>query len=83
MAVCVDELDCLLALFAGQVGKAFCDGRVLEGDVFDAIAGALLPSRNPTAAEIAVAVKDHHGLGRWGGDADHGEVLTEPESEVN
>src|SRR6266404_7449428 len=58
MSVRVDKLDCLLALLASQFGKAFSDTCVLERDVLDAIAGALLPTGDPATAEIAVAVED-------------------------
>ena len=79
----VDELHGLLALLASQFRKARCDGWVLEGDVFDAVTGALLPARDPATAEIAIAVEDQYGLGGWRSDAGHVEVLTEPGSRVN
>src|ERR1039458_1765216 len=60
----VDELHRLLALLTSQFGKTLRDSRVLERDVFDAFAVGLLPAQNPAAAEIAVTVEDHHGLGR-------------------
>ena len=57
-SVGVDELHRLLALLTSQFGKTRCDGWVLEGDVLNTVTGVLLPPRNPTAAEIAVAVED-------------------------
>src|ERR1035437_9965253 len=75
----VDKLHRLLALLTSQFGKTHRDGWVLEGDVFDAITGALLPARDPATAEIAVAIEDHHGFDWCCGhtsDLAHGGSLT-------
>ena len=69
MAIRVDELHRLRALLTSQFGKTRRDSRVLEGDIFDTITGALLPPRDPATAEIAVAVEDQDGFGRWCCDA--------------
>ena len=67
-AVRLDELHGALELLARQFGKTGRDGRVLKGEIINAMAGGALPAVNPKGAEIAIAIENHQWLGRRGSD---------------
>jgi hypothetical protein len=63
-AVRQDEMDGLLEVGQGDFGELGGDGWVLEGEIIDRAGGGEFPAGDPTAAELAIAVKDQQGPGR-------------------
>jgi hypothetical protein len=63
-----DEMDCRFELSAKDFRKARCDRRILKWQIVQAVLGYVLPTANPHAAEVTVAIKDHEWL--CGGQCD-------------
>ena len=63
-AVGQDQVDGLLQVLAGNFGKPAGQRFVLEWKIIHRLAGGVFPTRDPTAAELAIAVKDQQRFGR-------------------
>src|SRR5438128_369554 len=64
-----DKMNGLLEFGAGELGKIFNVGGLLQRQVFDSISGGLFPALNPQAAEAAFAVEKHERFARAMGDS--------------
>ncbi len=56
----LDELDGARTAFARQIGEAFSEGGILEGQVLDGVAGPEAPPRDPVPTEPTIAVENEH-----------------------
>ena len=63
-SVRLDKVDSGFKLPAVDFREARRNGRILERQIVQAVAGDVLPASNPDAAEVAVAVIDHEWLCR-------------------
>ena len=76
----LDELDRTPTPLARQFGEALSEGGILERYVLDGVAGPVTPSRDPKAAEPAIAVENEYGSDGRRTDAhgiSHVSVVTE------
>ena len=62
-SVSLDELDGLIEASARDFREALGDGRILEWEIVNAIARYALPTGDPIAAEVAIAIENQQWFG--------------------